>query len=203
MVLSVKKYWFPFFTQDDLNLLKKLANNKNLVICKPDKGKGVVLLNKSDYNNKMEYILSDTTKFQKVTDIPFKLAIKMEDKVNRLLNKLKLNNILTEEGYSSLHCTGSSFGILYGLPKVHKGNHAPLRPILAAYNLPNFKLAKFLVPILTPLTKNDYTIPDSFHFADEVFNKISVNDYLVSYDVESLFTNIPLVETINIININH
>ena len=29
---------------------------------------------------------------------------------------------------------GSSFGIMYGLPKVHKSRPVPLRPILAAYN---------------------------------------------------------------------
>ena len=41
-----------------------------------------------------------------------------------------------------LPLTSSFFGILYGSPKVHKGPSVPLRPILAAYNLPNYKLAK-------------------------------------------------------------
>ena len=40
--------------------------------------------------------------------------------------------------------------------------------ILSAINTPSYELAKFLVPLLTPLTSNDFTIKDSFSFAEEV-----------------------------------
>ena len=59
------------------------------------------------------------------------------------------------------------------------------------------KLAKFLVPILTPLTLTDYTIKDLFSFAEEV-SSFDCAHYMTSFDIESLFTNIPLEETINI-----
>ena len=71
------------------------------------------------------------------------------------------------------------------------------RPILSAINTPSYKLAKFLVPLLTPLTSNDYTIKDSFSFAEEV-SSFDCAHYMTSFDIESLFTNIPLEETINI-----
>ena len=86
---------------------------------------------------------------------------------------------------------------MYSCLKVHKPN-IPLRPILAAYNLPNFNLAKYLVSILTPLTQNNYVINNSFEFASSL-QSINSKSFLVSYDVESLFTNIPLDETIEII----
>lgn len=50
----------------DVQLLKDLARNKNIIISKPDKGQGVVLINSCDYINKIEDILSDKTKFHEV-----------------------------------------------------------------------------------------------------------------------------------------
>ena len=50
--------------------------------------------------------------------------------------------------------------------------------------------------MLEPLTHNEFTIKDSFNFAQE----ISTHDsslYMANLDVESLFTNIPLNETID------
>ena len=58
-------------------------------------------------------------------------------------------------------------------------------------------LAKYLVPNLTFLTKNEFMVNSSFDFAEEIvgFNPKG----LASFDVTSLFTNIPLNETIDII----
>ena len=52
-----------------------------------------------------------------------------------------------------------------------------------------------MVPILSPLIVDDYTVKDSFTFAKEVIN-FDHNLFMASLDVESLFTNIPLDETI-------
>ena len=69
--------------------------------------------------------------------------------------------------------------------------------ILSAIGTPTSKLAKYLLPFLTALTQNEYTITDSFHFAEEIC-KQDPNLYMASLDVDSLFTNIPLDETIDI-----
>ena len=68
---------------------------------------------------------------------------------------------------------------------------------LTNINTPSYKLDNFLFPLLTPLTSNDFTIKDSFSFAEEVSFFDSAY-YMTSFDIESLFTNIPLEETINI-----
>ena len=74
-------------------------------------------------------------------------------------------------------------------------NIAQFQPILSAINTPVDKLAKYLVPILSPLTVNDYTIKDSFTFAKEVVN-FDHNLFMASVDFKSLFTNIRVDETI-------
>lgn len=47
----------------NLESLDSLRKDKNIIITKPDKGKGVVILNRSDYINKAKEILDDKTKF--------------------------------------------------------------------------------------------------------------------------------------------
>ena len=60
-------------------------------------------------------------------------------------------------------------------------------------------MAKWLDDKLKPLSVNQHTISDTFSFAKEI-REMPVNPYdiLVSYDVSSLFTNVPLNETIEI-----
>ena len=68
---------------------------------------------------------------------------------------------------------------------------------MSALNTPTYKLAKCLVPILKPLTTNEFTVKDSFHFAEEIVDQ-QHDLFMGSLDVDSLFTNIPLEETIEI-----
>ena len=92
---------------------------------------------------------------------------------------------------------GPRFGIPYGLCKVHKqlvDNCPHFRPIMSAMKTPTYKLAKFLVPLLEPITTNMYTIKSSFEFSKEIANQ-NPGLFMASLDVEPLFTNIPLEET--------
>ena len=57
-------------------------------------------------------------------------------------------------------------------------------------------LAKFLVPIYKHLTETEYTVHDSLSFASGV-SKFNSKNLMASLDVESLFTNISLEETLD------
>ena len=73
-------------------------------------------------------------------------------------------------------------------------------PIPSATHTYNYALAKWLDEKLKPLSCNQYTVTDTFEFVNEVQNlEINRGDILVSYDVTSLFTNVPLNETIQIL----
>ena len=107
---------------------------------------------------------------------------------------------MTDKARKSLKPVGTRQGIMYGSCKVHKasvGTRPPFRPIFSALNTPTYKLAKFLVPILKPLTTNEFTVKDSFHFAEEIVDQ-QHDLFMGSSDVDSLFTNKPLEETIEI-----
>ena len=60
---------------------------------------------------------------------------------------------------------------------------------------PTYKSAKFLVPILLPLTSNEFSVYDSFSFENEV-SSFCPDHLMPSLDVESLFTNISLNDVI-------
>ena len=90
--------------------------------------------------------------------------------------------------------------MLYGLCKIHKTVTEedlvpPFRPILSAIETPTYNLAKFFVPILKPLTENKYSVKDSFSFCKDL-SEMEPKFYMTSFDMESLFTNIPLDEAI-------
>lgn len=70
-----------------------------------------------------------------------------------------------------------------------------MKPILDPINAQLYKLAKFHVPILSPLTINKYTLKESFAFGKKIA-KIDFRYAMASLDVENLLTNIPLEEKI-------
>ena len=51
-------------------ILKKLRTKKDIVIVIPDKGSGVVILDRDIYDRKILEIIIDTTKFKKLKDHP-------------------------------------------------------------------------------------------------------------------------------------
>ncbi|XP_071439841.1 uncharacterized protein [Hetaerina americana] len=89
---------------------------------------------------------------------------------------------------------------LYGLPKVHK-KEIPLRPIVSSLGSPTYKLAQFLARSLKPCTGNTTSnVRDSSHFI-EILGSINVSprDILVGFDVVSLFTKVPVRESLAIL----
>ena len=65
--------------------LKSLKEDESITITKPDKGRGVVIMNNEDYHNKLQTIVNDTTKFKQITTDTATHLLKMEDKLNRAL----------------------------------------------------------------------------------------------------------------------
>ena len=118
----------------------------------------------------------------------------MENRVTNVLKNLRDEKEISSEQYKDLSPSGSRPGIMYGLVKVHKiitDGLPSFKPILSAIATPIYKLAKFLVRILEPLTTNEYTIKDSLTFSEEL-QSFDSKLVMASFDIDSLFTNIPL-----------
>ena len=61
----IDKTGFPL-DKDHLLAIKELKKNKDVVISRPDKGHGVVVMDKQDYVRKTNDILPDEDKFQRL-----------------------------------------------------------------------------------------------------------------------------------------
>ena len=84
--------------------------------------------------------------------------------------------------------------------KVHKkcvDVFPPFIPILSALQAPTYTLAKFLLPILEPLSTTKYTVKVEFKFATKIAEQDSSN-FMGRSDIDSLSTNIPVKENIEI-----
>ena len=90
---------------------------------------------------------------------------------------------------------------IYGLPKIHKEG-APLRPIVNTISGPTYLQAKFLALKLKPLVGlTESFAKDPLSFVEELKGiKLDPGEMLVSCDVVSLYTCIPIKEAIDVIN---
>ena len=82
---------------------------------------------------------------------------------------------------------------IYGLPKVHKEG-VPLRPVVSCIGSSVHPLAKYLAKILNPLQNRiPSNIKNSMDFITKIKDlDIADNTRLVSLDVVSLFTSVPV-----------
>ena len=123
--------------------------------------------------------------------------------MQRFLRKLNKKGFFSSKQlYESVYPSGSQRSRLYGLPKLHKvkrqSEMPPFRPIISSVSSYNYNLAKFLCDLITPYISSEHCTEDSFTFVKEVQKVSNENICMVSYDVCSLFTNVPLHETIDI-----
>jgi len=115
---------------------------------------------------------------------------------------LKKNDEIDNIIYDKINPTGSQPARIYGLPKIHKvqdhSSTPPFRLIVSPIGTHNYNIAKYLCILLNPHIPNDYCACDTFTFVREVTRLHTLNKFMVSFDVESLFTNIPLIESIDL-----
>ena len=72
-----------------------------------------------------------------------------------------------------------------------------LRPIISSKGTYNYNLLKFLTNLLVPVISTTKCTKNSFTFCKEIKMVSATNRLLISYDVFSLFTSIPLKKTID------
>ena len=108
-------------------LIKELRNNNDVVIAPADKGFAVVIMNKIDYDNKIEDHLSgQTTYVAQARDTTNSLRTFINQFLKQLLDMKLLSNIK----YHNLFVNSALIPLFYVLIEIHKiGN--PVRPIVS------------------------------------------------------------------------
>lgn len=172
---------------DSYNKLKK---QKDIHITKADKSNAIVIIDKLDYVSKMNDLLSDDNTYIKLNKDPLSQVKRQHNKtIDRIFSfskdlKIKFKPITPRLPY------------MYGLVKTHKPNH-PMRPIISTRNSCSYNLSKWLANILTPFvgTISNSHIRNNVDLIDRLKNvNIDYSFKLVSFDVKSLFTVVPLLD---------
>ena len=212
---DVRNLYFKFYNESKTlfkskkhrafhNTLRKLSRDDSIKVCSMDKGNGVVILNSDDYFSKLDVIVNDTSKFKKLDIVDDSAKTSLIISKQRSV-KYYVNTYLTDEnGFSnkirtSLTPIGCQPGKIYGQVKVHKEGH-PLRPVVSMIGTPEYEFAKFLDNYIKPNIPKDFMLTSTSEFVDKLkLCSIQGNETMVSFDVSSLFTNVPLMETIDIV----
>ena len=106
----------------------------------------------------------------------------------------------------NIYPTGSSSGKFYSTAKKHKLTPTgtigdlPICPIISSIGTALHQLAKYLAKLRSPLSKSEYTVANNVEFFNNrKSGKVPTGHSFISFDVKSLFTNVPLDYSINII----
>ena len=176
---------FPARYKTSLTELKK---DNTIHITRADKSNSIVILDKADYISRMQALLDDDMTYKKLTKNPLDQVIKIFNSTVKKILKDK------KELICQLSVRFPSLPYLYGLVKTHKENN-PMRPIISTVGSISYKLSKYITKLLSPLlgTISGSHIYNSQDLVDKL-NTITFcpTDSLVSFDVCSLFTKVPI-----------
>ena len=133
-------------------MIQNLSKNKEIVILKQEKGRGIVILDRGKYMEKCLSILN-TSQFAEIDHDP---TAYVKGKAKRTLRKIKSK--LQSFVYSKIYQIGSFPGKFYRTAKLYNASnnsiveHLPLRPIISNIGTATYDLAKSLAQLLKPLS---------------------------------------------------
>ena len=172
-----------------------IKRNPEIKVMKADKGNVAVVMNTIEYDFKLSEIV-ESTAYQKVTKNPMP---SVKNKTEKLLRKFKNENKIEQRTYYKIYPKTIIPPRIYGLPKIHKRD-VPLRPIVSYIDTPVYELSKYVTEIIKPLQQNLRTISNSSDLLDKITHlEIENDEIMISFDVVSLFTSIPVEEAIGVI----
>ena len=148
----------------------------------PDKGNGVVIMDIKDYNESINHLLSDRTKFKIIKEDTTNSRMTT---LQNYIRKLKKQGHINDDEYKILYPKNAKIGRAHGSAKIHKDFERipplrpilpplrpiipplrpiipPLRPIIYTIGSMNYGVGKFISNMLNPLTLNNYYLNGSF-----------------------------------------
>ena len=195
-------------SQIERRALRELKNNDSLHITRADKGGAFVILNNTSYISLMSTEhTSDVNTYAKIQNYS---AHSTMQKIKNLCEKHK--GSFTNKEFNYLTNFIYNVPLLYGLPKIHKldtFNITPdkygyiqlpfteqlkFRPIISSSYAPTSHISAFIDEILKPLVPELASYcRDTYHFISKLssYSTIESETLLATFDVVSLYTNIP------------
>ena len=158
-------------------------------------------MNRTNYDTKSTLFLSGN-EFEQLAEDPTQ---SFQDRVQRML--LSMKKRFSTAQYKRLYPSSSRPGLYFGLAKVHKlksdtdtVEQLPLRPVISNIGTATYELSKYLASLLQPIAKSRFSVESTKDFVQKIREKKIEDGYeMISFDVVSLFTSVPLDFTIDLI----
>ena len=175
---------------EELKALQELKKDDTVMILPADKGRATVVIDKTDYQDKVQAILADTKTYELLKKDP---TVTYKNKLINILKEIKKEGNIPTPLYRQLYPTANQAPRFYGLPKIHKP-HMPLRPIVSGVGSVSEGCAKHLSKILNSVKgKNGHAVKNSAEFVEIIKNlEVPPGRKMLSFDVSALFTSIPI-----------
>ena len=182
-------------SMEEKEALQELKNNEDIVIVPADKGNATVVLDAVDYEQKAMDVIGKKP-FERVDNDPTR---KVEDGINDLTYALLKAGKIKKPFYSYLRASSCPLPRFYGRAKVHKDN-CPVRPVISAVGTATYNVSSYIAKILAPLIGNtENTVKNSKEFVELVSDlEIQDDEVMISYDVEALYTSLPINSVLEI-----
>ncbi|XP_072048289.1 uncharacterized protein [Amphiura filiformis] len=184
-------------TKEERKALENLRKDNTIIVLPADKGRACCVIDRTDYESKVDSLLSDDNTYERLCKDPTE---KYKKELSVILNDLKSCGAIDFALKERLFPTECDVPKIYGLPKVHKTG-VPLRPIVSSIGSVSYNSSRFLADILSSVVgKTPHHIKDTKQFVDFVSDlNIAPDELIVSYDVTALFTSVPVDNAIEAI----
>lgn len=170
------------------------SNNNNLAAIRSDKGNHTVVIHTDDYKNKILHHLNDPA-YKKLCENPLAKLIATETRLIATLNQKPDTKRLVR----AFQPNTLSLPIFYGVIKIHKDYK--IRPITSTSGAVGSITSKALQTMIAQLfPRREHNIKGSFDFKQKI-DAVSLqdNDVMVSMDIVSMYTSIPIELVIELI----
>ena len=178
--------------------LKNIIKNDKLVVLSGDKDSCVVIMQRDDYDMKLQNLIDGGIRqgiYYATVDTTLSDLKKFQDILRRNFNG-KYNR------YEDMRPVSNQPGKIYATAKTHKFyslkditiQNLKFRPVISQIGTYRYNAAKVLSDYLKPLCQNEYKINDTKSFTSQIKEQppLHEDEEYVSYDMDSLFTNIPV-----------
>jgi hypothetical protein len=179
-----------------LKELNKKLTTENAIVTQAEKGQTIMIINSNEYLDKVNSFLR-TNNFNTLTKDPTEQFQKSTHKAmqdcNLIIEKRQIRHLIQKKPAPPN---------LKAQLKLHKAD-IPIRPVINNRTAPAYKLAKYLNKILSQhiTLHNHYVATNSTKLANDLTRlEIRENRCMLTFDIKDLYVNIPISETLNIVN---
>lgn len=168
--------------------MKQICARNDIIIRPADKGGGIVILNKTDYLDEMNRLLSDNETYTSLASNP---TTRYKKELLSLVDRAFQSGIVNKKEKAYLVPSAPSIPVIYYLPKVDKSlTKPPGRPIISGIDSVTARIGRYVDQFLQPLVM---ATPSHLKDTSQVIKILADFEWregclLATADVASLYT---------------